>query len=179
MKKVKKEGGAGLQEWLSYQSRTREVIQPETDIIDWDEGIEVQEEWLPREQCEQRLREEVERQLAPMVAASMPSSAPIAAAAEGVAPSEVAAPAVVAIAEVAIAEVVAAAEIVEVEDVPLTAPAAVETPSTSIATPLVTKQPETKEVTARESSREVRSKPAAPTQFVTDDLASAMPAFQR
>ena len=62
MKNQKKDGGgAGLQDWLSYQARTAAVVHPETDVIDWDEGIEVQEEWLPRELCEQRLREGAER----------------------------------------------------------------------------------------------------------------------
>jgi hypothetical protein len=156
MKKVKQEGGAGLQEWLSYQSRTRATIQPETDIIDWDEGIEVQEEWLPRELCEQRLREEAERKLAPDI-----KSAPVA----SVPPPL----------EVATLPIAGAALVVEVEDVPLTAPAAAG-PSQPATTG--EQQPETKELSARESApREFRSKAAAPTQFEADDLVSAVPAF--
>jgi hypothetical protein len=156
MKKVKQEGGAGLQEWLSYQSRTRATIQPETDIIDWDEGIEVQEEWLPRELCEQRLRDEAERQLAPAIkSAPLPSVPPL-----------------LEVAELPFAD---PAPVVEVEDVPLTAPAAAE-PSQPATTG--EQQPETKEVGARESApREYRSKAAAPTQFEADDLVSALPAF--
>jgi hypothetical protein len=62
MKDQKTDGdGAGLHDWLSYQARTAAAVQRETDVVDWDEGIEVQEEWLPRELCEQRLRDEVER----------------------------------------------------------------------------------------------------------------------
>jgi hypothetical protein len=58
MKNQKRDGGgAGLQDWLSYQARTAAAVHPETDVIDWDDGIEVQEEWLPRELCEQRMRE--------------------------------------------------------------------------------------------------------------------------
>ena len=149
MKKVKQEGGAGLQEWLSYQSRTRETIQPETDIIDWDEGIEVQEEWLPRELCEQRLREEVERKLEPAVKSTPMPSVPTASELPALPNAD-------------------AAPVVEVEDVPLTAPA--------VARP---SQPETHEVSTRESApREFRSKAAAPTQFETDDFVSAMPAFR-
>jgi hypothetical protein len=154
MKKVKQEGGAGLQEWLSYQSRTRAAIQPETDIIDWDEGIEVQEEWLPREMCEQRLREEAERKLAPAI-----QSAPV---------SSVAPPL-----EVAALPATEAAPVVELEDVPLTAPAGPSQPATTSE-----QQPETKEVSARESApREFRGKAAAPTQFEVNDLVSAVPAF--
>jgi len=63
MKHQKSEDGAGLQDWLSYQARTQAAVHPETDVVDWDDGIEVQEEWLPRELCEQRLRDESERRL--------------------------------------------------------------------------------------------------------------------
>lgn len=73
MKKQKRDGGGGLQDWLSYQARTRrEPVRPETDVIDWDEGIEVQEEWLPRELCEQRLREEAERLIPEAVSIQSP-----------------------------------------------------------------------------------------------------------
>lgn len=155
MKKVKKDGSAGLQEWLTYQSRTREPIQPESDIIDWDEGIEVQEEWLPRELCEQRLREEAERKLAPATkSTSTPSvSQPLEVAAP---PSAVAAP------------------VVEMEDVPLAVPtvAGPSQPATGDS------QSETKALSARESApREFRNKAAAPTQFEAHDLVSAVPAF--
>jgi hypothetical protein len=191
MKKAKKEGGVGLQEWLSYQSRTREVVQPETDIIDWDEGIEVQEEWLPRELCEQRLREEAERQLAP-VAINTPASSVTMAEAD---PSSAATPSpVVVLASVVEVEVVEV-EVVEVDDVPLTAPATAPTttpatapltavPSQVGAVPMspmmIARQPETKEISSRESRPwEFRSKQPAPTQFESNDLASAVPAFYR
>jgi hypothetical protein len=184
MKKVSKEDGAGLQEWLTYQSRTREVVQPETDVIDWDEGIEVQEEWLPRELCEQRLREEAERKpIPPRMVPTLPVTAPLPA--EFVAASQVltfevpieepAAPAIIASA-VADPEVIEV-EVVEVEDVPLVAPAAAECPVADTAL-AAAKQPEAKQISPREPPREVRSKPATPTQFVTDDLASAVPAFR-
>lgn len=171
MKKVKREGGGGLQDWLSYQSRTREVVRPETDTIDWDEGIEVQEEWLTREQCEQRLREEVERKFAP-VAKSPPQPAPM-------------------------------TPVVEVEDIGLdialaslapTTTVSVAAPEESSARPIEIGKPaelataalkavESKAAEIKEASlpisREVKSKPAVPAQFETDDLASAVPAFHR
>jgi hypothetical protein len=183
MKKASNEGGAGLQEWLSYQSRTRELAQPETDIIDWDEGIEVQEEWLPRELCEQRLREEAERKPVPTkIEPTFPVAAPLPA--EFVAASQVLTFEVpiaeAAVGDVTVSELIVCAEIpsevVEVEDIPLAAPPAPERPVADTAPPA--KQPEAKQMRAREAPREVRSKPATPTQFVTDDLASAVPAFR-
>src|SRR5437868_9487077 len=78
MKKAKRESVVGLQEWWSYQARTRAAVRPESDVIDWDEGIEVQEEWLSREMCEQRLREEAERRAAPTVRrVAMPRVTPV------------------------------------------------------------------------------------------------------
>jgi hypothetical protein len=165
MKKVKQEGGGGLQEWLSYQSRTRETIQPATDTIDWDDGIQVQEEWLPRELCEQRLREEAERKLTPdsklvPAASTLPPASTAGCAAASPAP------------------------IVAIEDVPLTVAAATAAPQgapeSATDKASVTTSAELAEVNTRDSAvRQFRSKVAAPTQFETDDLVSAMPAFHR
>ena len=172
MKKVNKEGGAGLQDWLSYQSRTREVVQPETDVIDWDEGIEVQEEWLPRELCEQRLREEAERKLAPAIKNTPAASA---------APAAVAAPEISPAVTTSVPELTISA-VVEVEDVPLAAPVVVVTEAApeAVLAMVIAKQPETRQVGVRESSaRDFLRKMAAPTQFELNDLASAVPAFHR
>lgn len=196
MKKVKKEGGAGLQEWLSYQSRTREAVQPETDIIDWDEGIEVQEEWLPRELCEQRLREEAERKLAPAL-----KSTPTPSVSATLEPSTLEPVILERVSleyvslehvslehvslEPATLDVLASRSAdltpeVVLDDVPLVAPVTAAASQESVAVTSIVKQFETREVSPRESNlREFRGKAATPTQFESNDLVSAVPAFHR
>jgi hypothetical protein len=190
MKKATREDAAGLQGWLSYQARTREVAaRPESDIIDWDEGIEVQEEWLTREQCEQRMREETERKLVPVAKSLTPVV-------------EVEDIALASPPPLATAPVTAAEEQTTLKQVEISKPVEIgpieigptEIRPTEIR-PTGLRQTETKSVEFRSaelksaeikgisprdtSSREIKSKPAAPAQFETHDLASAVPAFHR
>jgi hypothetical protein len=207
MKKVNREDSAGLQEWLSYQSRTRAAVQPASDVIDWDEGIEVQEEWLPREMCEQRLREEAERQVMPAarsvpnitpvvevedvsLCAEVPAARSIDTAADAVSATQLQTSANGNAAEPGVEAVVVesiAIEAITIEAIAVE-PTAVEPlviQATSIIEAAAPEAHFVREIAPREPSareiapREPKSKFPAPAQFETGDFASALPAFDR
>ncbi len=150
MKNQKREGSGGLQDWLSYQSRTRTVAVPEHDVIDWDDGIQVQEEWLPREQCEQRLREEAGRCERGTATAAAENTTVI---------------------EVAEIDLQAGVDLA-----PVISSAAPREIAAAIASP---KGVDSRESAPRESNvRELRPKQAMPTQIESQDFAGAVPAYK-